>query len=186
MHLQISKTVILILAICLSSCRQDKIIGIWKPVSDKISDKLDSSTSFEINLAQTDSLKSALLEERFGLQEEDELSPIDTAAIILEIDSTIAHFRSAYLQLNNDTSFLMVSNGFIIPTAMPGWHFGDSLFGNWSKHDSTLTLNFGDEDNNFSLKYHVLKLGNDSLVLREKQYGREAVGVNREITFVKE
>src|SRR5690349_5201443 len=48
--------------------------------------------------------------------------------------------KTAVLELKKDSSFLAASYGWLVPVAIPGWHFGDSLSGNWKLHAGTLTL----------------------------------------------
>jgi hypothetical protein len=169
------------LPVLLLSCTQDNLIGTWKPVSTRFISKMQKDKTPVFDLIKTDSLRSVLYAEILQNQEP---GATDTAAILKEVDATIKHWQGSSVTINSDTTFFMVSNGFIFPVAIPGWHFGDTLTGSWSKKNADLTLSIGDETHGFSVRYQIMKLDKDSLILREILFGTNGEPT-REITFQK-
>lgn len=74
-------------------------------------------------------------------------------------------FDSARLVFKSDSTIYMNSNGLIIPTAVPGWHFGDKVEGKWTQHVKRLKFIIGDNKVNYPFFYKIIKQTNDSLIL---------------------
>jgi hypothetical protein len=187
MRFRIQRTLCAILAcLLLLSCGQKGLIGKWKPISNKFTGKMQWQEPAFIDLTNTDSLRATLLKARLKeLNDEGEFGLLDSLAISQEVDTMIRSFQESSLTLESNAGFLMVSNGFILPNTVPGWHLGDTLTGKWSKQGDTIILNIGSGDMSFSLRYQILKSGSDTLVLREALYNTE-MQPGREITFRRE
>ena len=60
----------------------------------------------------------------------------------------------------------MESFGLIIPTALPGWHFGDTLIGKWKINKSNyLVLTLGDNEDSYTSFYKIIKFTKDRLTI---------------------
>ena len=61
----------------------------------------------------------------------------------------------------------MVSNGLIVPTAIPGWHFGDTVQGKWTKTNDTLILTTGEEKLVYKWNFKILLATDKDLKLQQ-------------------
>lgn len=165
----------------LASCREQGIGGEWKPVRSRFNTVLEWQTPIEFDLSKPDSIKAILLEAR---QHEQELGAQEMTVLEKETDSIIRVYQKARLILKKNNHFSLISNGFIIPQSIPGWHFGDVVTGDWSRQQDTLTLRVGGEKDSFSFRYLILKQTNDSLILGA-YFSDDGGQAGQEITFVR-
>jgi hypothetical protein len=100
------------------------------------------------------------------------------------IDKYVETFQNTSMKLIGDNSFYMNSFGLIVPTSIPGWHFGDSLEGSWAKSGDTLILSTGDESQSYKWKFKILQLTNKELKLQEFFDGFDGRG--NELRFVRQ
>ena len=101
---------------------------------------------------------------------------VDENAIRDDIDKYVASALSTNMILKSDNKFYMQSNGLIVPTAVPGWHFGDTLQGTWTKVKDTLILSIGDDKQGYKWKFKVLQVTTKNLKLQELFDGFEGRG----------
>ena len=151
------------------SCRQneDHLIGRWKVVAGRFKGGLQWETPFFADLTKPDSLRLEFfnrMTKDLALQGS---TSIDSNTLMRQVDSMITYYRGASLVLKQDSSFEMFNNGFIIPNVIPGWHFGDTLGGTWSKQKESLILHIGNDKRFASLQFRILKFDKESLTLRE-------------------
>ena len=71
------------------------------------------------------------------------------------------------MTLTANNKFYMRSNGLIVPTAVPGWHFGDTVQGEWTRNKDTLLLSIGDDKHSYKWKFKILQVTNKDLKLQE-------------------
>jgi hypothetical protein len=109
---------------------------------------------------------------------------INIEEIKADIDKYVASSLNTSMTLKNGNKFLMRSNGLIVPNAVPGWHFGDTLEGRWTKVKDTLVLSVGDDKLGYKWKFKVLQLTNKNLTLQELFDGFEGRG--NELRFIRE
>jgi hypothetical protein len=88
------------------------------------------------------------------------------------------------MTLKSDNKFSMRSNGLIVPNAVPGWHFGDTLQGRWTKVKDKLVLSVGDDKHSYKWIFKVLQLTSKDLTLQELFDGFEGRG--NELRFVRQ
>ena len=103
----------------------------------------------------------------------DHLSVVDSSLRLKQVDSVIKRIRAASIVLKNDSKFLMISNGVILPQAIPGWHFADTLAGRWLQKNDTLVLRFDNNNSDLTIQYRIVELDKHVLVLRQLFYGTE-------------
>jgi len=88
------------------------------------------------------------------------------------------------MTLTADNEFYMRSNGWIVPTAVPGWYFGDTAEGRWTRNKDTLVLTIGDNRQGYTLKFKILQATHKDLKLQEVFDGFERKG--NELKFVRQ
>ena len=137
---------------------------------------------YEANIPKEDMKADSL-----SVFDEDESSmdtTVDVNAMRAEIDKYVASALSTNMTLKSDNQFYMRSNGLIVPTAVPGWHFGDTLQGRWTKVKDTLVLSVGDDKQGYKWKFKVLQVTSKDLKLQEMFEGFEGRG--NELRFVRQ
>lgn len=172
------------LAVLLFSCNdRNNLIGEWKPVSIKFLNQLEWQKPSTVDLTNTDSLRIILIKERLNeLNEENSNELVDSLEVAKRIDSAISYYQQASLTLKSDKSFVMISNSIILPSAIPGWHFGDTLMGKWTQKNDSLTLTVGDNETHFDFQYTIAQPNQNLIILKEVSYGKE-MGPHQQITF---
>jgi hypothetical protein len=123
-------TLSFLFAFCLvlASCSRSKITGEWKMTECRLVDARNDRNVFQIDLNDLQKTrKELLLGASQGLVSDD---PADSLGNIDPIvDELLEDAKTAGFELRDNGEFLMVSKGLIVPTAVPGWHFGDSIAG---------------------------------------------------------
>jgi hypothetical protein len=169
--------VLILLAAC---SRKPSITGEWQLKELRPPDKM-SRSALKLDVSHPDSMEKqlrTLFEERFPGED------YDGEEIKSEIDSIVASAQIASLRLSSNREFGLNSYGLIVPTAVPGWSFGDRLLGEWDLKKDTLSLTVGDEEINYTFRYLVLEKSSKTLKLRELEgdgLGNFTPGI--EITF---
>jgi hypothetical protein len=155
----------------------------------KLADMMHKKT-FTIDLSKPDKVKKDMFSS-FLQEPQEEGDEIDTAEVKADIDNTVASYLKAGLTLTDDNKFRMVSNGLIVPASIPGWHFGDTLEGEWAKTNDVLTFSVGENEQGYTWKFKILHVTSKRLRLQEISQG--AIGTNNmlnssinEIEFVRE
>lgn len=180
-----------------TSCSGQSLSGKWKLQQVDLIEVPNQTKKFTIDLTQPDKVKALLYEANIpqGEMKADSLSvfdkdksSIDTTVDINEmradIDKYVASFLTTNMTLKSDNTFYMKSNGLIVPTAVPGWHFGDTLQGRWTKEKDTLVLSIGDDKQGYKWKFKVLQVTSKDLKLQEVFDGFEGRG--NELRFVRQ
>ena len=153
---------------------------------------------FTLDLSSPDKMKAVLYEANLANEEvpeidtigalSNETDDIDTtvneSARKADIDKFVTSSLNTSMKLKANNSFYMVSNGLIVPNAVPGWHFGDTLQGQWRKNKDTLVLTIGDDRQGYKWKFKILSFSNKDLKLQEVFEGFEGRG--NELRFVRQ
>ena len=150
-----------------SSTGQTSLIGEWKPVKVSVYNVFSKTTSVYYDKNNQESVKEKLLSQ-YVLQSADDsedFEAMDTIDFRNKLDSDFLKFDSARIFFKDDSTVIVNSYGLIIPTAFPGWHFGDKVAGKWTQEKSRLKLMIGDSQVNYPFFYKIIKQTNDGLVL---------------------
>ena len=163
---------------------QTNIVGIWKTTRVSYYDIFSKTKKLIYDFEKTDSIKKELYNQYLNHDTTDnEYVKYDTVKFKTELETNFKKFQLTRLEFRKNNSFYMISNGLIIPTVEPGWHFGDKLIGKWSK-TKTLKLMIGTRKINRIFVYKIKELNNNKLVLAQT-FGNDEEIFN-EIIFVKE
>ena len=108
----------------------------------------------------------------------------DMNALKADIDRYVMSSLNTNMTITADNSFSMRSNWLIVPTAVPGWHFGDTLLGRWTRTKDTLRLSVGDDRHRYTWKFKILQLSGTDLTLQELFDGFERRG--NELRFTRQ
>ncbi len=152
-----------------ASCSGQSLTGRWKVQKVKLLDMMHTK-NFTIDLTKPDKVKKDMLSSFFQEPQEEGFE-IDTAEIKADIDKTVVAYQKAELTLMDNKIFDMVSNGLLVLTSVPGWHFGDSLTGTWTKSNDLLTLSIGDNNQGYQWKFKILQLTSKNLKLQQISQG---------------
>ena len=149
---------------------QTVVNGNWKPVSFKMKGSMQwQKDTFSIDLTTPQLTKDYLY--KIAINKSTAINKNSAkykAKIKHQIDSIFKKFQEAKLILNSDSSFNMLSNGFIFLNTLPGWSFGNSLVGTWTLKDEThLTLSIGNKKGEYSIYYNIKELDFSNMVLQE-------------------
>jgi hypothetical protein len=192
----IKPIVIIAIVITATSCSEQSLQGKWKLRQIDVMDISHQKKEVTLDLTDPEKMKSFLYEQ--NLPKEQDLKPgtgdtsnneyidttIDLNAMKADIDKFVESTLNTSMTLEKDKSFFMNSYGLIVPTALPGWHFGDSLKGSWTKSGDTLILSTGAETQRYQWKFKILQLTNKELKLREVFDGFDGKG--NELRFVRQ
>ena len=184
------------IAFLVTSCSEQSIHGKWKLREVDLMDVPSQKKRITLDLTKPDKMKTELYEE--SIPEElrakslntsnKETGGLDTISGADKIKADIEKWVTAALQtsmtLERDNRFNMKSNGLIVPTVTAGWHFGDSLQGNWATHKDTLVLSIGNDTQSYTWKYKIIQLTKKDLKLQELFDGFEGRG--NELRFARE
>jgi hypothetical protein len=198
MRLTTIQILLLFSAIILTtSCSGQSLSGRWKLKQVDLMDVPNQTKKFTIDLSKPDKMKALLYEANIPEEnikvdslslDNDEDNSIDTSLDVDEmkadIDKYVASAINTSMMLKSDNKFYMRSNGLIVPTAVPGWHFGDTLQGRWTKVKDTLVLSIGDDKQGYKWKFKVLQVTSRDLKLQEVFDGFEGRG--NELRFVRQ
>jgi hypothetical protein len=151
-----------LLSLLIISCSGDAITGKWKMAKSRV---IDTKTGevIEIYIANPEAARKTLLAQSDNFLPSPEYTGEDVKA---DVDRMVEKHRNAGFELFEDGRLFMVSNGIILPRAVPGWHFGDSLVGTWQRKGDTLRFEIGDFTD-FDFRYIILDAGNKKLKLRQ-------------------
>jgi hypothetical protein len=179
-----------------TSCSGQSLSGRWKLQQVDLIDVHNQAKKFTIDLTKPEKMKTLLYEANIpeenimvdSLSLDDEENGIDTSRNVNEmkadIDKYVAASLNTSMTLKSDNKFYMNSNGLIVPTAVPGWHFGDTLSGRWTKVKDTLVLSIGDGKQGYKWRFKVLQVTSKDLKLQEVFDGFEGRG--NELRFVRQ
>ena len=181
---KIQSILMIAIIISASSCSEQPLSGNWKLTQLVVMDGPNLNNRVTLDLSDPDKMKSYLYEEAIKVQDLlPDSSDITKEEIKSFIDKHVESFQNASMKLMGDNSFYMNSYGLIVPTSIPGWHFGDSLEGMWTKSGDTLIMSTGDETQSYKWKFKILKATNKELNVREVFDGFEGNG--NELRFIR-
>jgi len=199
MRLTTIQSLLLILVIILiTSCSGQSLSGQWKLRQVDMMDVPNQRKQFTLDLTKpekmkTDLYEASLLKEQ-GLKTDsinalndeidDMVTTVDVSTMKAEIEKFVTSAINTSLTLRSDNKFYMKSNGLIVPTAAPGWHFGDTLQGKWIKNKDTLVLSIGDNKQDYTWKFKILQVTNKDLRIQEIFDGFEGRG--NELGFIRQ
>ncbi|MES2775882.1 MAG: hypothetical protein V4722_17030 [Bacteroidota bacterium] len=162
----VNSLVLFQIVILASSCSKPKsLVGDWSVSSIRQKDPQTNKVT-TLYIADSDSLRKILNDSYIEgcLMEE---SKVDIAEMISNTESTLAYFQNARLKLSENKKVEMISNGLIIPKAIPGWHLGDTLIGYWDQiNDTELVLKMGDSANNFPINFQAISIDKKTMTLK--------------------
>jgi hypothetical protein len=171
-----------------ASCCGQSLTGHWKVQKVKLVDMMHHNT-FTVDLTKPDKVKKDMLSSFFKEPKEEGVR-IDTAEIRADIQKKATAYQKGQLTLSGNNKFNMVSNGLIVPTSLPGRHFGNSLTGMWTKSKDLLTLSTGNQNQGYRSKFKILQLTGKSLKLQQISQGFKGnemlEGSKNEIEFVRQ
>jgi hypothetical protein len=179
----IQSSLLFAIMVLTSSCSGQILVGQWKLQQVKVFDVPHHRKMYTLDLTRPDKIKADLFKD-FQQQAKEEGGEIDTAEVKTDINQTVASYLKSKMTLSANYEFRIVSNGLIVPTAVPGWHFGDTLQGKWIKKNDTLVLSIGDSDHGHRWKFKMLQATGDILRLRELFEPLE--GKENELWFVRQ
>jgi hypothetical protein len=181
-----------------TSCSGQSLSGRWKLRQVDLMDVPHQTKQFTIDLSKPDKMKAVLYEatipKKRAINTDSigslsyEIDDIDTTVEVItmktDIDKYVASSFSTSMTLKADNKFYMISNGLIVPNAVPGGHFGDTLKGKWTKNKDTLVLTIGADQLEYKWKFKILQVTNKDLKLQEVFDGFEGRG--NELRFVRQ
>ena len=180
-----------------TSCSGQSLSGKWKLQQVDLIDVPSQTKKFTIDLTKPDKMKALLHEANipkevmkvdslsvFDDNENDMDTTVDLNEMRADIDNYVDASLNTNMTLKSDNKFYMRSNGLIVPNAVPGWHFGDTLQGRWTKVKDTLVLSIGDDKQGYKWKFKVLQVTSKDLKLQELFDGFEGRG--NELRFVRQ
>ena len=149
--------------ICVS-CSEPSLTGKWKLTRYKLVDARNNQTVLDVDLTDPQKARKALLSVppdhiNPALGEQPNIEPL--------VDETIKKMQAVGFELYKNGKFLMASNGYIVPTVEPGWHFSDSLDGKWQKKTDTLIFDLGEGSYTYSVQFKILELNKNTVKVRE-------------------
>ena len=172
-----------------TSCSGQSLSGKWKLQQVDLIDVPTQTKKVTIDLTKPDKMKALLYEANIPKEDmkvdslsvfDDNENGMDTTvglnAMAADIDNYVAASLNTNMTLKSDSKFYMRSNGLIVPNAVPGWHFGDTLQGRWTKVKDTLVLSIGDDKQGYKWKFKVLQVTSKDLKLQEVFDGFEGRG----------
>lgn len=144
------------------SCSGDGITGKWKMAKSRAADARTGEV-IEIDVANPEAARKSLLAQSEHFLPSPKYTGEDMEA---DVERMIEDHRNVGFELFEDGRLFMVSNGIIVPRALPGWHFGDSLVGTWQRNGDTLRFGIGDFTD-FDFRYVILEAGKGKLKLQQ-------------------
>jgi len=164
------RSLLLFFIIVFSSCsslEHTSVIGEWVPIKVTSYNAFSNATSVAYERNSQESVKEKLFKQDVSESESDseDIEGLDTTAIRNQIDNDFLRFDAARLVFKNDSTVIVNSYGLIIPTAVPGWHFGDIIGGTWTQSKNKLKMVIRDDKVNYPFYYEIITLTRDSLVL---------------------
>lgn len=156
----------LIITFLAASCARQGLTGNWKLQQVDIMDVPHQKKIFTLDLTQPDKMKTDLFKNHQQQALEDG-HVMDSAELMADINRTVASYLQARLILEDNNQFKVTGNGLIIPIAIPGWHFGDSSQGKWTRTKDTLALFIGDDRQGHTSKFRILQVTDKNLKLEE-------------------
>jgi hypothetical protein len=170
------------LTIVVTSCSDQSISGHWKVQKIKLEDRI-RDTTFTVDLTKPEQVKTDMF--NLIIQEHwQEGHPMDSINMKADINAIVESYLKSGLSLKENNRFDMRSHGLIIPKAIPGWNFGDSLQGKWAKQNDTLILSVGDHEDVYTWKFRILETNRKEMRLKEIFENSEDHG--NELWFVKQ
>ena len=166
-----------------TSCSRQTLSGQWKLQQVEVFDVPHQKKLFSLDLTKPEKIKADLFKD-FQRQAKEEGEDIDTAEIKADINKTVVSYLQAKMTLSDNHQFQIVSNGLIVPTAVPGWHSGDTISGKWTKNNDTLVLFIGDDKHSHSWKFKILQATSKDLELGEIFENLDGKG--RELWFIRQ
>ena len=182
--------------VVVTSCKNQSLSGQWKLRQVDLIDVPNQKSRFTIDFTQPEQMRAYLYKANLPEinMERDTSSDLNNEAIDMDttmdvdamradIDQYVASSLDANMKLGDDHQFYMKSNGWIVPTAVPGWHFGDSIQGSWATIQDTLIFSIGDNSQDYKWKFKILQVTDKDLRLQEVFDGFEGRG--NELRFVR-
>jgi hypothetical protein len=142
---------------------QDSLIGNWKLISLSYKNHFTKTNTLFFNINKPDSFKNLILK-NYNLKK---ISKNKLQKVKQQIDLDFKIYSQSYIQIESNNEFYSVSNGLIVPPAIPGYNFGKNVSGKWSYSNSALTLTVGELENSVTFFYKIKNLSNDTLILNE-------------------
>jgi hypothetical protein len=174
---------LLIVIFLTTSCARQGLSGNWKLQRVEIMDVPHQKKIFTLDLTRPEKIKADMYKDH-QQQALAEGSGIDSTELMTDINKTVSSYLQARLILDDDNQFRATGGGLIIPSAIPGWHFGDSSQGRWTKTNDTLLLFIGDDSQGYTSKFKILKVTGKDLKLQEIFENFEGKG--NELFFVRQ
>ena len=156
------------------------IVAQWKPVRLFYSGSERWGAPRELDLTDLESFRTSMF--RAMLEDPDPGFPNDSISVRQKVDSMINYYQNARLTLQDSSRFMMIGQAIITRGLGHGWDMSDTLHGTWQRDSSQLRLTI--IDNPVLLKYEILKLTKDTLVLRDSTYSND-LRPNKTVTFIK-
>lgn len=161
---------------------QLSLSGEWKPIKVTVYNAFSNATSVLYDINNLRGVKENLLKQYLSKWQIDsnnlengsaafnsgldkEFSRLDTVNFKTKLNTDFIKFDSARLVFKEDSTLYINSYGLIIPTAVPGWHFGDKVRGKWAQNQNELKFTIGDNKINYPFFYKIIKHSSDSLIL---------------------
>ena len=137
------------------------LIGQWKPVKASIYNAFSKTTFVYYDKNNQELVKEKLLSQYAS----GDLKTMETKDFKNKLNSDFLKFDSAKIFFKNDSTVIVNSYGLIIPTAVPGWHFGDKVAGKWTQEKHKVKLAIGNSQVNYPFFYKIIEQTNDRLIL---------------------
>jgi hypothetical protein len=154
---------ILLLSSCSSYSETPSLLGQWIPLKVSGYNVFNKTTLLYYDKHHQEMVKRQLLERYIAETKANlEHTSIDTTAYKRQLDKDFQRFLTAKIIFKPDSTVYIESNGLLIPTAVPGYNFDDTVTGKWTQPSRKhLKIAVG----NYPFFYRVSKLTLDTPIL---------------------